>query len=165
MLPFKAATMGDDEKVIALVSEIFGINPIHQGDLTETVVSKNTAGGKAVFIPQPDVAKLKAVLDKNSAAADVVFADSPVLKTDMGKLNYIHKIKDNKHIYFFTNSSDETISTDVLLRGKLKVGEWNPHTGVVTKKISSKRIAQQGENYTHIRLDLKPISSLFIIAE
>ncbi len=165
MLPFKAATMGDDEKVVALVKEIFGVNPLQQADLNETVVSENAAGGKAVFIPQPDVAKLKAVLDKNSDAADVIFSNNPVLKTDMGKFNYIHKIKDKKHIYFFTNSSDETISTDVLLRGKLKVGEWNPHTGLVTKKISSKRIAQKGTKYTQISLKLKPVSSLFIIAE
>ncbi len=165
MLPFKAATMGDDEKVVALVKEIFGVNPLQQADLNETVVSENAAGGKAVFIPQPDVAKLKAVLDNNSAAADVIFSNNPVLKTDMGKFNYIHKIKDKKHIYFFTNSSDETISTDVLLRGKLKVGEWNPHTGLITKKISSKRFAQKGTKYTQIKLNLKPVSSLFIIAE
>ncbi len=165
MLPFKAATMGDDEKVIALVNEIFGINPLHQGDLNETVVSENAAGGKAVFIPQPDVAKLKAVLDKNSAAADVVFAENPVLKTDMGKFNYIHKIKDDKHIYFFTNSSDEAISTDVLLRGKLKPGEWNPHSGLINKNIAYNYEKINGQAFTRFQLQLEAVKSLFVISD
>jgi hypothetical protein len=165
MLPFKSATMGNDEKVIALVKEIFSVDPLQQGDLTETVVSVNAAGGKAVFIPQPDVAKLKAVLDKNSAAADVVFADNPVLKTDMGKFNYIHKIKDDKHIYFFTNSSDETISTDVLLRGKLKPGEWNPHSGLINKNIAYNYEKINGQDFTRFNLQLEAVKSLFIVCD
>ena len=47
----------------------------------------------------------------------------------MGKFNYIHKIKDGKHIYFFSNSSDETVSTTVFLRGKLQPEKWNPYNG------------------------------------
>ncbi len=165
MLPFKAATMGDDEKVIALVKEIFSVDPIHQGDLTETVLSENAAGGKAVFIPQPDVAKLKAVLDKNSAAADVVFADNPVLKTDMGKFNYIHKIKDDKHIYFFTNSSDEAISTDVLLRGRLKPEVWNPHTGLIKKEVVCELEEIGGQVFTRFQLQLEAVKSVFVICD
>jgi hypothetical protein len=165
MLPFKAATMGDDEKVIALVKEMFSVDPLQQGDLTETVVSANAAGGKALFIPQPDALKLKAVLDEYCAAADVIFTDNPVLKTDMGKLNYIHKIKDDKHIFFFTNSSDEAISTDVLLRGKLKPGEWNPHSGMINKNIAYNYEKINGQLFTRFQLQLEAVKSLFVICD
>ena len=165
MLPFKSAGLGNDEKVIALVSEIFGINPLQQTGLTETIEATNAAGGKAIFIPQPDEAKLKAVLDKNSDAVDVIFSNNPVLSTDMGKFNYIHKIKDGKHVYFFTNSSDETITTDVLLRGKLKPTVWDPHTGSVHNKKAYKYKKLNGQVYTRIPLNLDAVRSMFIIAD
>ncbi|WP_162633064.1 glycosyl hydrolase [Echinicola strongylocentroti] len=165
MLPFKSATIGNDEKVITLVKEIFGIDPTQQGELSQTVESQNGAGGKAIFIPQPDASKLEAVLDKHSEAADVVFESNPTLKTDIGKFNYIHKIKDGRHIYFFTNSSDETIATEVLLRGKLKPSKWDPHSGEIKKEIPFNYVEKNGQVYTRIELDLGGVRSLFMVSE
>jgi hypothetical protein len=165
MLPFKSATIGNDEKVIALVKEIFGVDPTLQSGITETVKSNNSAGGKAIFIPKPDALKLETGLDKYSEAADVGFAINPILKTDMGKFNYIHKVKDDRHIYFFTNSSDETITTEVLLRGKLKPSKWDPHSGEIKKNISFDYLEKHGHIYTKIELVLGPVKSLFVISE
>ncbi len=165
MLPFKSATMGNETKVNALVKEIFGVDPLQQKDLKGIVESGNTAGGKAVFIPQPDAQTLKSVLDTYSNAADVIFADNPVLKTDFGKLNYIHKVKDGRDIYFFTNSSDEVISTDVLLRGKLEPKVWNPHTGDITKPLPCTYVEKKGSVYTSFQLNLEAVKSTFVIAE
>lgn len=164
MLPFKSATIGNDEKVIALVKEIFGVNPLVQENLPEIVESGNASGGKAVFIPQANASKLEAALDKYSAPADVIFTDNPVLKNDMGKFNYIHKVNDGKHIYLFTNSSDETIATKVLLRGKLKPEKWNPHNGHISKTMTNEQVTVGTEVYTEVSLKLAPVKSIFFVA-
>jgi len=164
MLPFKSANMGNDAKVIALIKEIFGVYPNKQDILNGTIENKNQNGGVAVFMPKADASQLKANLDKYSPSADVYFSDNPVLKTDLGKFNYIHKIKDGKHMYMFANSSDEKITTKVLLRGKLKPELWNPHNGEVNKDVSFSYTERNGETYTQIPLHLEAVKSLFIIA-
>ncbi len=100
-LPFKSAEMGKDQMVIELVRDIFGVNPLEQNKLIANTESGNNAGGKAIFIPKPTPEKLEKVLEQSASASDVRFVDNPTLKTDFGKFNYIHKIKDEKHIYFF----------------------------------------------------------------
>ena len=164
MLPFKSADMGNDENIIEMIRGIFGFDPLQQVDISEITKSQNAAGGIAVFIPHPDPTKLKAVLDEHSYAADVIFKDNPILKTDMGKFNYIHKIKDGKHIYFLTNSSDETITTDVLFRGRFRPQEWNPHNGTISKETPHNYIVKNGHVYTSIQLNLEAVKSLFFIS-
>lgn len=164
-LPYKSTNIGKDESVIALVKEMFGVDPIRQDALKGKVENKNAQGGVTIFIPQANAETFEASLDKYSASADVSFADNPVLKTDMGKFNYIHKVKDGKHIYLFTNSSDESIATDVLLCGKLKPEFWNPHSGERTRKIAYNHLSKQGQDYTQIKLELPAVKSLFVLAE
>ncbi|SOE23034.1 hypothetical protein SAMN06298216_3426 [Spirosomataceae bacterium TFI 002] len=165
MLPYKSATRGDDTKVVALVKAIFGIDPSVQNDSDEIVEANNQLGGKAVFIRKASASKLNEMLDKLSPPADVVFSENIVLKTDMGKFNYIHKVNEGKHIYFFTNSSDEEISTDVLLRGKLKPQQWNPHNGHILEKISYEHIIVKDETYTKVGMELAPVKSVFFVAD
>lgn len=163
-LPFKSAEMGQDQQVIELVQTIFGIDPREQEELSTSVVSTNDMGGKAVFLPQPDSAKLAMALLEHVPVADVQFVDNPVLKTDFGKFNYIHKVKDERHIYFFTNSSDETIETEVVLRGKLKPQNFDPHRGSVTPLQELVHWSEDGEQFTKARLKLPPVSSTFWLA-
>jgi len=102
-------------------------------------------------------------LDKYSDAADVVFTNNPVLKTDFGKFNYIHKIKDGKNIFFFTNSSDEKIHTEVILRGDLKLECWNPHNGNSKALKIKVFVGPDGKKYSKCFLDLDTVSSVFWI--
>jgi hypothetical protein len=96
--------------------------------------------------------------------ADVLFVPQPLLKSDFGKFNYIHKIKDGRHIYFFTNSSNETIRTDVLLRGKLKPEAWDPHTGRIYKELEYTIQKIKNVTYTKVELKLDPVSSVFYLS-
>src|SRR6185369_10841842 len=48
-----------------------------------------------------------------------------------GALTYIHKVKNGRDIYFFSNSSPRAIDTKVVLRGRKTLGTWNPHSGTV----------------------------------
>lgn len=160
-LPFKSTAIGEDQKVIELVQDIFGVDPTAQADLTTSVESGNAAGGKAIFLPNPSAAELATALEQTKTSADVRFLDQPVLETDLGKFNYIHKIKEGRHIYFFTNSSDEEIETEVLLRGKLKLENWNPHEGTLSTLKKVKEVKEGEQHFTQYQLKLKPVSSTF----
>lgn len=160
-LPFKSTTLGADQKVRAVIEHIFGIDPIMQQGLTSPVASSNEEGGKAIFLPTPDAEQLATALGRVRPVVDVRFPDDPTLKTDLGKFNYIHKIKDGRHIYYFTNSSDEEIQTEVVLRGRQKLENWNPHNGTVSPLIPSKQFREKGQHVTQYSLTLAPVSSTF----
>ena len=160
-LPFKSTKIGADQTIINIIRDIFGINPLQQRDQTQIVESSNLAGGRAIFIPNPDIEKLATVLKKYAAPPDVRFVENPILATDLGKFNYIHKFKEGRHIYFFTNSSDETIETQVVLRGKQDLSTWNPHNGEIS---TIKHVSYAKENQqmlTRCSLKLAPVSSTF----
>ena len=160
-LPFKSTKIGGDTKVIDMVEEIFGINPLEQEGLTNKIESGNDAGGTAIFIPRPSVEKLTEVLEQNALPPDVQFVSNPVLKTDFGKFNYIHKIRNGKHVYMFTNSSDEVIETEVSLRGKLRLESWNPHDGKLSKLENTECVNRGKGAFTKHILKLDPVSSVF----
>lgn len=160
-LPTKSSEKGQDQKVVDLIQEIFALNPLLQ-DTTQIQSSSNKNGGQAVFIPNPNQQNLSQVLDKH-LPADVRFSPNPDLSTDFGKVNYIHKVKEDKNIYYFTNSSDETIETEVILKGKLKLENWNPHTGITTDLKSLSHFEEGGVIFTKGKLKLRPVSSTFWI--
>jgi len=158
-LPLKSSEMGEDQKVVNLVNEIFGLNFLEL-DSTKIQTNSNKKGGFAVHIPNPNKTNIQKILDERMSG-DVKFSPNPVLKTDWGKFNYIHKIKEGKHIYMFTNSSDEEIETEVLLRGNLELQEWNPHTGDIRKNVSSEIVVKDGQEFTKLKLKLNPVKSVF----
>ncbi|MGQ1783595.1 glycosyl hydrolase [Saccharicrinis sp. GN24d3] len=163
-LPYKSSEMGKDQMVVDMVKEIFGINPLKQDGYTELVQSSNFAKGKALFIPNPDAEILANVLEKNEDAPDVRFVGSPKIESELGKLNYIHKVKDGLDIYYFTNSSDEVIDVEVTIKGKLSLESWNPHSCVFSK-IENVGYQLEGEQYfTQCNLKIKPVSSVFYIS-
>ena len=164
MLPYKSASRGNDDKVIALTKEIFGVDPLQQSELSTKTEQHNSLGGKAIFIPRPTAKSLEECLEQHSPTADLYFTAPPTLKSDLGKFNYIHKIYEGRHIYLFTNSSDQAIATDVLLRGKLKPEQWDPHTGKIKKDITFTYEERGGTTYTRITLRLPAVRSTFIVA-
>ena len=160
-LPHKSSEMGEDKRVIDLVAEIFGLHPL-KTDSTKMQSSSNNNGGYAVFIPQFNKNNIQKELDKR-LVADVDFSPNPVLSGDFGKFNYIHKIKDGRHIYFFSNSSDQTIDTEVLLRGKMNLHEWNPHSGLINEKLTLEIVKNDKQVFTKFKLKLNPVKSVFIV--
>lgn len=160
-LPHKSSELGADEKVIALVKEIFGVNS-PETDTVSILSNKNSKGGKAIFIPRPSKESLQTAL--SAIPADVQFEPNPA-SVEFGKFSYIHKILDGKHIYYFANSSNEAIDTEVLLRGKLKLENWNPHTGAVSKPDDVAYIKKDGQIFTRCKLNLKGVQSTFWISK
>lgn len=162
-LPFKSAEMGDDNKVIEMIETMFGNNPNELNQQTEIIEHKNEQGGAAIFIPQANAKKLEQILTQYAPNSDVQFVTNPKLTTDFGKFNYIHKVNQNRDIFYFTNSSDENIETEVLLRGNLTLQKWNPHTASTNETFKTEHVKINNQEYTKIVLKLDPVKSVFYI--
>ncbi len=161
-LPFKSSNMGQDKEVQDLISEMFGVDP--KAPLTSEIKrNDNIYKGKAIHIPNPTDKNLSEAINAN-VVADVQFSPSPILATDIGKFNYIHKIKDGKDIYFFSNSSDETIETEVTLKGNHNLNTADPHTGKILSLENVSHFKVGNQELTKGTLKLEPVSATFWIA-
>lgn len=159
-LPYKSSEMDEDQKVIDLVQEIFGINSQSQ-DFSKIQKNSHKNGGLAIFIPKPDKSNIEIALGE--ILPDVQFFPNPELAIDFGKFSYIHKMKNGKDIFYFANSSDEVIDTDVLVRGNYDIQKWCPHTGIIEKDIPSEVIEKKELKYSKLHLKLDPVQSVFYI--
>jgi hypothetical protein len=77
-------------------------------------------------------------------------------------IRYIHKIIDNRNLFYFANIGGSMIETEVKLRGELNLEEWDPHTGEFNK------VTKDGANnnnaaFTQKLLNLMPYHSCFWI--
>ena len=162
-LPFQSSEMGENQRVIDMVQDIFGIDVLSL-DTSKIQRSTNNSGGYAVFIPAPDKDNLQQELD-GRIPADVKFVPNPILENDFGKFSYIHKVKDGTDIYYFANSSDESVETEVLLRGRLKLGRWNPHTGSTAAIDDLEFLREEDLTHTRGKLSLEPVTSVFWVGE
>ena len=120
----------------------------------------NVKGGKAYFIPSPQAGTLKAVLDDALAVCDVAFEQDVVSRN--GNLSYIHKVMDGRQVYFFANSSDDAVDMHSILRGKIKLEQWDPHTGEIGA-CETESISDHGREVTRVRLKLAPVRSVFFV--
>ncbi len=123
-------------------------------------VQTNAKGGKAYFIPSPQAATLKAVLDDALTVYDVAFEQE--VATPNGNLSYIHKVVDGREVYFVANSSDAAVDTFIRLRGKQDLACWDPHTGRISK-CGTEVVSANGCDLTRVRLQLPPVRSVFLI--
>ncbi len=157
-LPFKSAEFGQDQAVRDLISGMTGIDP--EKHVSESFLKTNPQGGQFAFIPAVDSKQLEDVFNRMNISADVRFDGNSLSGNKLGFLNYIHKQKDGRDIYFMTNSTDSNLSTTLCLRGKFrKLERWNPHTGEIVP------VPEFGKKDGSVEVDisLPPVSSLFII--
>lgn len=161
LLPAKSSELGEDQKVIDLVKDIFNINALNQ-DTVSILTNVNEKGGRAIFIPRPTIENIEQALSNN--LPDIQFVSKPDLSNSLGKFSYIHKVKDGRNIYYFANSSDEHIETEILIRGDLKLEIWNPHSGT-TESLEGTPENIGNLDYTKVKLKLKPVSSLFYLSK
>jgi hypothetical protein len=177
-LPSRSAEFGQDREVQRIIGEIFGI-PAY-GPMTAAIraftddfktffAHPNASGGKGFFLPQPEPKMLDAVLKEAIPVRDVDIQQPPVWPVKMnraydGALTYIHKIKNKRDIYFFANSTDSPVDTDVVLRGLKSLALWDPHTGERSKP-SVMPLEIEGRTVTKMRLALPAVSSVFLVEE
>ncbi len=83
-----------------------------------------------------------------------------------GMINYIHKRRGDIDIYFLSNTTTLKLCTPLILRGKLDIEEWNPHTGKAKKHTPTyKERTFEGKSvdFTEIELSLEPAKSVILI--
>jgi hypothetical protein len=80
-----------------------------------------------------------------------------------GSLTYIHKVKDNRNIYLFSNSSDDPIETEVTLRGRIDLEAWNPMNGQKQPVEQAQSQSKDGRDLTTVPLKLEPMSAMFFV--
>ncbi len=162
VLPVQSAEFGKDAMVVALVKEIFGIDP-ETSLQASSPVKTNSRGGMAVFIPNPDAARLSAMLAYMGVSADVVFENNPDLESGNGRVNYIHKVKEKRNIYFVSNSTDDGINTMMELRGKINPEFWYPDNGATASVKDVRYVFHDDIEYTQFRFELPAVKSVFIV--
>jgi hypothetical protein len=131
-------------------------------------VKKNSAGGQAFYLPNTHPWLLDNILSMALPLRDVAFQE-PMGELRSGNeyegaLTYIHKVKDNRDIYFFANSSPKDIDTKVVLRGHKTLTIWNPHTGEPEPAEVTPGDAN-GQPITTVHLKLASVSSLFFVGD
>jgi len=151
-LPGKSLEIGKDDTIKGLIRKIF------PGELAnEILYESNSSGGKAIFIPHPDGQNLRDMLSKTGIAFDVDYPAIPALQ-------YIHKVVDGRDVYYFANTGRDQIKTDIMLRGKIRLEEWDPHTGGI-RMIKTRIINRDHPEsvFTRADLNLRPYHSVFWI--
>jgi len=174
-LAYRSAEFGHAREVQQIVSAMFAapVDAMVSGhikieDGSGYSVHRNAAGGAAFFLPKAQPDQLKAVLKQALPLRDVEFQEEmwPIKEGRAydGALTYLHKVKYGQDIYFFANSSEKHVDTQVVLRGRKDLQIWNPHTGE-QEPARSTHTAAGGSPTTAFRLVLPPFSSLFYIQE
>lgn len=169
-LPSKAAelagsaeeTLANDRKVQALVKGIFGIDSTGTMPEGTSPINSNGANGKAVFIGEPSSTVLARTLDELGVSADVRFDGNPSPVSGGGIFSYVHKVKEERQIYFFANSSDDEINTTAEVRGRITPEIWDPLTGEITP-VSAEYLNRDGHEYTRFPLNLKAVTAMFVV--
>ncbi len=180
-LPTRSAEFGKDKQVQQAMADIFGVakdEPL-KADLKRAqdrqnyyvfwyYVKKNNAGGQAYYLPNTHPWLLDNILNLALPLRDVNIQE-PLGELRYGAeyegaLTYIHKVKDDRDIYFFANSSPKDIDTKVVLPGHKTLTIWNPHTGAQEPAEIAPGDAN-GQPITTVRLKLASVSSLFFVGE
>lgn len=178
VLPKYAAEFGKDREVQKIVGEIFGIpeyGPMqaairaYTDDFKTYFAYRNDAGGKSYFLPRPDPKMVTDVLNEALPVRDVRIQLAPTWPVKMnmaydGAVTYIHKVKDDKNIYFIVNSTNEPIETSVVLRGKKNLALWNPHTGE-RGDLNTSVSETAGQSVTTVPLSLGALKSVFYMEQ
>lgn len=176
-LPGLSAEFGHDRDIRDTIEALFYSSPLNgQGYAKRT----NDAGGASYFVPSlhGGGSALAAALDDAMPVADVRLGPGappfthlpqsgsrpPTDGQHAGMLSYIHKVKHGRNVYFFANSTDKEVETDVILRGKLRLQSWNPDNGCISN-VDSTAMIENGSPCTRVRFELAPVRSMFFVEE
>lgn len=141
-LPEQSVEFGQNQKVKSIIQRI---------------LQTNKGKGKAFFIPNPSSETVKKILDTCELTFDVAFANQQ-------PLNYIHKVYDDRSVYYFANLGESPRNSEIVLKGKINPVLFNPHTGE-TSEISFKHQTENNTEVTVVTLSLQGNSSAFLIEQ
>ncbi|MDP4196356.1 MAG: glycosyl hydrolase [Bacteroidota bacterium] len=179
-LPYKSAEFGCDSEVKKLIAEMFGSDSAH---FVTSFKRKNQKGGKIIFLPEATSESLKLAINEMLPDADVKIEDVKALikpdsdkllgvdkyrdlpSDELGVLSYIHKKKNGRDIFMFANSTNIPVTTQVRLKGKLRLEKYNPYNGHTMDWNATYLKDKEGTDYTVISLSLNAITSVFAVSK
>ncbi|MBN2105470.1 hypothetical protein JW835_15635 [bacterium] len=178
ILAEKSAERGKDAEVKQIMRDVFGLpdnGPMkaefHRrlDEFMVHFINRNKAGGRAYFLPDYTPEMIQAIMHEIIPLWDVTI-EEPMwpLKTGRayeGSLTCIHKVKDGRHLYFFANSSDHPVNTEVVLRDSVNCTLWNPMNGKIRAIEEIHGRHETGRPTTRIPLKLDPVSGVFFVQE
>lgn len=151
-LPVMATEEKDNEAVATMIREMFG----EAAATAKSKVIEKTSekGGKLYHLTQ--ISQLDGTLDKAYGQYDVSVSS---VSERGGHFTYIHKVMDERNIYFFANSSDTSVKPTITLLGEYTNLEvWDPMTG---KRTPLDVTVKDGT--TTFQLRFAAVTSLFVI--
>ena len=139
--PSQSASLdADDATIQAIVERMF----------TES------EGRKAIFVSSPTATTLGEALAQSPVAPDVSF------EGDSHPFNYLHKVIDGHHVYYFGNIDAKGAESDILLREPIDDATWmNPHTGASEKA----EFSTTDDGRRRLKLSLYPNQSVFLVED
>lgn len=144
--PKKVVEQNCDDKVNEIIKQMLS--------------NDNTGKGRAYMMPECSEQSLNKALNHVFNNFDVDITMDNVLEN--GYFSYIHKVKNNIDIYFFANSSETSICTEILLKGELCPILLDPHTGKEAPA-NYEHIMHNIQAYTKINISLEPVRSIFVL--
>ncbi len=151
-LPSKSVEHGKDNEVLKLINAVF---PLKDSDKMQ--VQSNSQGGKAFYIPKPDGQLLRQILEHSGLTFDVNYPENEDLR-------YLHKVIDNRNVFYIANIGRNSVDSSVSFRGDYRFEGWDPHTGEISVLNSDvNQSSGKDSNSTILQLKLKPYHSLFIV--
>ncbi len=151
-LPYLATNADEHDEVVKLITEMFGVDP--KTGASQSVEKTNEAGGKVYHVA--GINQVKAIMEKAVDQYDVEIESVTVRN---GLLTYIHKVVEDREVYFFANSSDNKVETTVTLRGEFdKLELWDPMTGAKTDLETTVK-----DGATSFTLSLEKVTSMFVV--
>ena len=163
MLPSQSSEFSHDKEVIELIKELFGLDPTNPMPSLNTEIKTNSKGGQLVFIPQPNADNLSAMFNSMNVLSDLNFETILYPVSGKGEISYIHKIKENRDIYYIANSSNDAINTFIELRGQKNPELWFPDNGKIIPVSNAVTVQHGKQIYTRFRLELQAVKSVFIV--
>ncbi len=176
VLAEKSVEAGHDRELQEIMAQVFGL-PKHdpmQARLERRLdefeiyfVNSNPQGGRAYFLPDYNPDMLQAIMQETVPVWDVAMNEPmwPIKSARHydGSLTYIHKVKQNRHIYFFANSSDRDVDTAVTLRGHMDLMTWNPMDGCISELNETYSQSDHECLLTQVQLKLPGTHAVFFV--
>ena len=169
---------GKDDEVKRIMGEVFGLP--EDGPSTARFerridefrvffINQNEAGGRAYFLPDYTPEMMQAIMREVVPVWDVNI-EEPMWPVKIGpdydgSLTYIHKVKDDRNIYFFSNSSENMVDSHVTLRGSVDLSVWDPESGEIRPLEETHLQGDNGQELTRVPLQLDPATALFFVED
>lgn len=176
ILAEQSRELGRDAEVKRIMGKVFGLpddgpsTASFERSIDEFMVyfvNRNDAGGNAYFLPDYTPEIMQTIMREVIPVWDVDI-EEPMWPLTIGpgyngSLTYIHKVKDDRHIYFFSNSSDKAVDSQVTLRGSMDLSVWDPMNGEIRTMEVTHLQGEDGQELTRVPLQLDPVTALFFV--